>query len=129
MKEKNIQDNIRFKVSKKDPSVLLFRNNNGQGFVGKVEKEFVNLSQIVLSFYRRIVFGLFPGSADLIGLKSIVITPEMVGKKIAVFVSLEIKKPGEKLKDEQLQWLSVMQQRGAIAGVATSADEALELLK
>lgn len=41
-------------------------------------------------------YGLHNGSHDLIGIKKVKITPDMVGKTIGVFVSIEIKKSGWK---------------------------------
>ena len=38
---------------------------------------------------------------DRIGWTEIVITPDMVGKKIAVFTNIEIKGPGDTIKDGQ----------------------------
>lgn len=37
-------------------------------------------------------------SSDLIGFRTITVTPDMVGKKIAVFTAVEVKKPDWKLK-------------------------------
>jgi len=39
----------------------------------------------------KIRVGLYPGSADLIGWRTITITPEMVGTQIAQFLSVEVK--------------------------------------
>jgi hypothetical protein len=36
-------------------------------------------------------FGLCKGSSDLIGLRSLEITPELVGQRLAQFVALEVK--------------------------------------
>jgi hypothetical protein len=40
---------------------------------------------------RLVRFGLGKGTSDLIGLRSVVVSPEMVGQRLAQFVALEIK--------------------------------------
>lgn len=70
--------------------------------------------------YRRdpIRCGLCPGSADLIGFESIIITPEMLGKRLAVFRADEIKKDkNQKLSPQQIEWLSMCKEMGAIINV------------
>jgi hypothetical protein len=47
------------------------------------------------------------GSADLIGYRSITITPDMVGQQVAVFASIEVKTPTGRIRPEQQQWLAV----------------------
>ena len=74
-------------------------------------------------------FGLARGSADLIGWRTIVVTPEMVGQRIAVFTSLEIKTPTGRLTPVQRNWLGAVDQAGGIAGVARSVADAVNLLK
>lgn len=45
------------------------------------------------------------GTPDLIGFDSIIITPDMVGKRVAVFVGTELKAtPRDKLKKKQIEW-------------------------
>ncbi len=73
-------------------------------------------------------FGLCKGSADLIGWRSVTITPEMVGQQIAVFTSIEVKSSSGRVKPEQQQWLNAVQAAGGIAGVARSVGEAMDLL-
>jgi len=41
---------------------------------------------------------------DRIGFDEVVVTPGMVGKKIAVFASVEIKGDGDRLKSGQIAW-------------------------
>ena len=45
------------------------------------------------------------GSSDLIGFKTVKITPEMIGQEIAQFVLLEIKTESGKLTNVQHNWL------------------------
>lgn len=53
----------------------------------------------------------------------------MEGQEIAVFVALEIKKDSKaKISDDQLNFIEFVQNFGGIAGVATSVEEAQEIL-
>ncbi len=78
---------------------------------------------------RLVQFGLARGSADLIGWRTIVITPDMVGQRIAVFTSLEIKTPTGRLAPAQRHWLQAVDQAGGIAGVARSVGDALRIIE
>ena len=72
-------------------------------------------------------YGLQPGSSDLIGWRTVTITPEMVGQQVAVFTSIEVKTPTGRLRPEQKLWLSAVQAAGGIAGVARSVEDALRI--
>ena len=82
---------------------------------------------------RRVDFGLCKGSSDLIGWTEVIITPEMVGKKIAVFTAIEVKKAGWKPSgkkeiehfERQLNFINQIKHSGGFAGVAYSVDDAL----
>jgi hypothetical protein len=111
MTEQQIQQHIRLALSA--PNIRLFRNNTGSAIIN---------GQLV-------TFGLCKGSADLIGFKSVTITPEMVGQNIAVFVSLEVKTPKGKISEPQQAWCDMVADRGGIAGICRSVEDAKELLK
>lgn len=70
---------------------------------------------------------VFPGSSDAIGLHCITITPEMVGRHVAVFVAIEAKDQA-RLTPAQRNFLTVVHQAGGIAGVAHSVEEAQQIL-
>lgn len=76
---------------------------------------------------RPIQFGLARGSADLIGWRTITVTPDMVGSQIAVFTSLEVKTPTGRLTPEQRNWLEAVQRAGGIAAVVRSVQDATHL--
>ena len=78
---------------------------------------------------RLVTFGLARGSADLIGWRTITITPEMVGQRIAVFTSIEVKTPTGRVRPEQHAWLSTVQGAGGFAGVARSVTDALHMVE
>jgi hypothetical protein len=77
---------------------------------------------------RPVQFGLARGSADLIGWKSVLITPEMVGQRVAVFTSIEVKTPTGRIKPVQRNWQSTVQDAGGIAGIARSIADAFEIV-
>ena len=78
---------------------------------------------------RLVTFGLAKGSADLIGWRTITVTPAMVGTRLAVFTSIEVKVPKGRVRPEQQAWLAVVQGAGGIAGIARSVDDAKLIIK
>ena len=76
-----------------------------------------------------VTYGLCPGSSDLIGYRSVVITPSQVGQRVAIFCALEGKRDASaKPTKLQQQFLSVVRDAGGIAGVFSSVAEARSLL-
>ena len=69
-------------------------------------------------------FGLCQGSSDLIGWTTITITPEMVGRRIAVFTAIEVKSATGRASDKQKKFINRIHDCGGIAGVARSLDDA-----
>jgi len=108
--EQRIQQEIRLAISKGDTRV--FRNNTGT---------------LRDANGRPVQFGLCKGSADLIGWRTLTITPEMVGQQVAVFTSIEVKTATGRLRPDQRQWLEAVQAAGGIAGVARSVEDAMWL--
>lgn len=72
---------------------------------------------------RVVRYGLCKGSSDLIGWRTVEVTPDMVGKPVAVFVALEVKDRG-RLTAEQAQFLAVVQSAGGIAAEVRSVEDA-----
>lgn len=52
---------------------------------------------------RVVASGLVKGGPDLVGWKSVVITPEMVGLRFAMFVAVELKSVGARTDPERLE--------------------------
>jgi len=79
---------------------------------------------------RYVRYGLCNGSSDVIGLTPIVITPDMVGKTVAVFTAVEVKRPKNKREQEDQQnFVAMVRGRGGIAGFARSVEQALDLIR
>jgi hypothetical protein len=68
------------------------------------------------------------GGSDLLGFHSITITPEMVGRKVAVFLAIECKSKTGKATPEQKNFIEFVKSRGGIAGIARSASEAITII-
>jgi len=108
--------------------ITLASNPSGNAWFGKLIKHMG--SQVVLGFARKMSFGVFsPGGPDMLGVQTITITPDMVGKRIGVFLAAEIKDPIKgRLTVEQIEVLDMLRQRGAIAGVVTSVEDFIKLV-
>lgn len=77
---------------------------------------------------RVITSGLCKGSADLVGWQTITITQNMVGQKIAVFLSVEVKGPKTRVTPEQVNWAAFVKKCGGKSVVARSLEEAEKIL-
>ena len=111
--ETDIQQRIRLAVGTRS-DLRLFRNNTGTLPDPRTG--------------RPVQFGLARGSADLIGWRTITITPEMVGQRVAVFTSIEVKTTTGHLTPAQQAWMGTVRTAGGIAGVARSVRDAEEIM-
>lgn len=120
MTEHDIQNEIRLAVGKELPNVRLFRANVGKGWTGRVASK--TYEELVLVDYRVFSTGLPNGTPDLIGFRT---GPD----GMAQFAFIEVKKPGGRVRPEQEQMINFLLKRGAVGGIAHSAEEALEILR
>ena len=84
--------------------------------------------RVVLNNARRLTTGLPKGFPDLFGFKSVEITPDMVGKRVAVFAFLEVKTSKGRVSEHQKNMHKFLLSGGAIGGVARSPEEAIAIL-
>lgn len=89
----------------------------------------VKPGDVILENARPLTAGLCKGSSDFIGWHSVEITPDMVGRKIAVFAGLEVKTEKGRATKEQQTFIDAVKISGGIAGVVRSAEEAGQLFE
>ena len=115
--ETNLVRKIMLKLGT-DPKIRIFRNNSGKCWVGASKKflhpQTVNVKagDVLVQQARYFDAGLCPGSSDLIGLKAIKITPEMVGTEIACFVAIEVKLLSGRVQENQINFLDMVKKLG-----------------
>jgi len=120
-------------------AVRLWENRVGLGWTGQfhvVTRH--NLQQLrgalrsedmIIRGPRALPAGFEPGSGDLLGYRCVRIEPHHVGQVVAVFTSLEGKRPGGgRLEPRQRQWRENVAAAGGIAGVFRCEEEARGIL-
>jgi hypothetical protein len=123
MSEAGLQDDIRLAVGGR---AVLFRNNTGMAWSGESRR--LPDGSILVRNPRPLHAGLCRGSSDLVGWRSVVITQDMVGQRLAVFCAIEVKSPRGRATEEQQKFLANLRAAGGFAGLARSVKEALEAL-
>ena len=126
--ETNLVRKIMLKLGK-NPNIRIFRNNVGSGYIGaskmfsQAQTVNVKAGDVLIQNARYFEAGLCVGSSDLIGLKAMTITPEMVGTEIAVFVAIEVKLPKGKVQENQLRFLDMVQKLGGKGFICRDENE------
>jgi len=103
----------------------LFRQNAGFAWQGQVIEQ--NANRLVLAHPRAIKLGA-PGMADLGGVTSVIITPDMVGQRVGIDLQLEIKSARGRPSAEQINYISTMLSLGGRAGIARSVEDARRIV-
>lgn len=106
-KEKNLINEF---LSNLPENMRMFRTNSGMGWTGKSVKK----GDITAIKNARPFHGMPGGWPDLSGWTEIIITPEMVGKKVAVFTAVEVKTGQLKLSGEQNKFKDLIERMGGI---------------
>ncbi len=111
--EADVNADIR-EWSKSQPLVVLYRNNRGS---------------VQLPNGGMLTYGVGPnGASDWIGYQSVLVTEDMLGQTIAVFVAIEAKRPGKYGTDAQDEFCEEVRQAGGKAGVVHSVEELARIL-
>lgn len=127
--EASVWKQALLRIGKTRPLARLWRNNVGQawqgrGFTLKRGQRYVaEGGERILVDARPVDFGLCKGSGDGIGFDSIIITQDMVGKRIAVFMSIETKSKAGRASKEQINWQRLVHDFGGIALIVSDADQ------
>ncbi len=116
LKESNIQKLILMKAS--NLGARLFRINVGTAWTG--DKFIKKDRDMLIKNYRPFKTGVPKGYHDTSGWTPLVITQDMVGKKVAVFTMLEIKTKNGKPSTEQLNFERVVNEAGGISAILRS---------
>lgn len=114
LSEASIQQHIRLALAQ--AGAAIFRNNIGAYMDPKTG--------------RPIKYGVCnPGGSDLIGWTPVVITPDMVGKTVAVFTAVEVKTENGRPTEAQLNFIAQVLKAGGYAGIARSPADAVAILR
>ena len=109
-RESNILKQIMLDLSGR---IVLWRNNRGVAKQGSVT----------------VRYGVGPnGASDLIGYRTVTITADMVGQRIAQFAAVEVKKPGGRVAPEQHKFVDAINRAGGIACIADCVGKVEDIL-
>ena len=134
MSESKLSKDISLGLSKYGRGkIISWRNNVGNGIaISARGPRFTALLQAIIQLAAKmgcsaspIKYGLCVGSSDRIGITTVVITPEMVGKEVGIFTAWEIKTTTGTISTEQTNFINAVRKAGGMAGVVRSVDEAL----
>jgi hypothetical protein len=118
--ERDVERAIRLALSRGD--TRLFRQHVGLYWQGEAVP--LKDGSVLLKNPRRIDVG-FEGQPDEGGWTSVIITPEMVGQRIAIAVQMEIKRSrGAYRRKKQKEFIAFVRTMGVRAGFAASVEDA-----
>lgn len=103
----------------------VFRQQSLMGWAGKILNKTHNTVTLLNPYAVRV--GV-PGMADLGGVTSVIITPDMVGQRIGIDLQIECKATGKYGFKEQRDYISAMQALGVRAGFARSVEDARRII-
>lgn len=91
-------------------NMRMFRSNSGMAWAGKATKK--GIFTIIKN--ARPFHGMPKGWPDITGFTSIEVTPDMIGKRIAIFTVTEAKTGNLKLSDDQIRFKNMIERMGGI---------------
>ncbi len=127
--EQRASQEVKLRAS--DWGCKLFRNNSGMLYNQEGVPVRYGLGNISKKFNAQIK------TSDNIGWTKVTVTPEMVGKQIAVFTAFEDKTPAFKIKAlyregsreaAQLKFINIVKEAGGIAGFTRCRDDVDQIL-
>jgi len=123
VKEQSIQNQILIEMGQNGAYGL--RVNSGSFWGGEILS---HDGKMLLLKNPTKILGAPKGTSDIIGCKTVLITPQMVGQNIGQFLCFEVKIPGQNAKSHQENYLMMMRSRGAITGVVRSPEDVVKIL-
>lgn len=110
----------------------IFRNNVGMGWTGKTDgpvketkRAILKSGDIVLRNARPFHAGFPRGSSDLVGWTQVTVTPDMVGRKLAIFTAIEAKTKNVSATPEQKNFIRTVKESGGIGVIAREFKDVL----
>ena len=104
----------------------LFRINSGMAWIGKI----IARTRTTITLENpRAFHGATQGTSDLIGWHSVTITPDMIGKRVAIFVALEVKSATGRARPEQAAYAEAVRRSGGIAIIASDEEDVATALQ
>ena len=131
MKEMPLMKRILLTCSK--GTSRLFRMNVGTGWIGKSTRFYrvqvitVKPGDVLIREARPFRAGI-EGMHDLVGWQSVIVTPEMVGMRLAVFASLEVKGAGGRPRKMQRVFKDNVIKAGGLSDFVYSVEQAEKVL-
>jgi hypothetical protein len=125
--EKKTINDVLIEASKR--GWKLFRQNTGEGWAGKMFRTpmpcsvRMNPTDVLIRNAAPLKAGLCKGSSDIIGWKPVVITPDMVGKTVAIFTAIEVKYGSTKITEEQKNFVDQVNKHGGFAKIIYGVNE------
>lgn len=107
-------ENLR--LSNLSPDERLFKINAGRGYVGQVVK---HTGQLLILKNPSVLHAAPTSWPDLSGWTSVIVTPDMVGQRVAIFTGEEVKAGRDSLTPGQRKFGSLIKEMGGIFKVIT----------
>jgi len=129
--EHDIQNHIRESLN---PYGRFFRINVGVAWAGNDIENRPDGSKLIKDPRPFATFGTvqdtknLKGFSDIFGVVPVIVTPEMVDKKIGIATFIEVKGPRGRVSEEQNNFLTVMSTRGCRTGVVRSVEDAIKIV-
>ncbi len=120
MTEQSLRKQVQLACSRL--GARLFRVNTGRAWAGKARPD--PRGGVYIQDAYPIRMGLATGGSDLIGWTLVTVTPEMVGREVALFTAVELKTGRVPVTREQQTFLAAVVRAGGLAGVARTVAEA-----
>lgn len=115
----------KFLVEYSRIGIRLFRTQSGLFWAGKSEKQ--NDGSVLIRYPRRVRVGV-EGISDLTGFTPVTITPDMVGRTLAVYTACEVKTKNVSVTKEQSAFVRNVNRSGGIGVIAREVQDLLNAL-